>query len=97
MIKGGYTTFDFTSVVDSDDPVTIAGIYQKCKDTIGKPAIIFMDDTNTQWGWIVYNSGSYGVITQYYNLDDTINYAVLFQITNEDAVSIITFEPDDGE
>lgn len=97
MIKGGYTSFDLSTATSSEDPVTIAGIYQKCKDTIGKLAICTLTDTGfANWGCIQVADGGFVICTQLFD-GETGYYPALYEISNEDAVACTIMVPDDGE
>jgi len=95
MIKGGYTSFDLSSAFGSEDPVTIAGIYQKCKDTIGKPAIVTYGTYGERaWGWIMAADGNYVILTEIFS--EGAFYPAYATITNEDAVTVTIVTPDEG-
>lgn len=95
IIKGGYTSFDISGAVGSDDPVTIPGIYQKCKDTIGKPAIVtYSSDGEKAWGWIQAADGNFVILTEIFS--ESAFLPAYATITNEDAVTVTIVTPGEG-
>lgn len=94
MIKGGYTSFDISGAVGSDDPVTIPGIYQKCKDTIGKPAIVTYGEGERAWGWIIDAEGNFVILTEIFS--ESAFYPAYATITDEDAVTVTIVTPGEG-
>ena len=97
MFKGGYLMLDLSTVEAGGDPVTISGIYQKMKDTIGKPVLLtYGTYGETTWGHTMVSDGAYVIIYNLANLENGVIYPAYYEITNADAVTNTIVTPNEG-